>query len=186
MNSRAKGAVAEREVAAILQTWWRQIEPECLFVRAPASGGWQGPKAREAFNAAGDLMSTAQRWPFCVEVKRRENWSMRNLAAGMPSPVWSWWRQAQKAATEVHKVPLLVFRKSREPWRVIVPERVLMRVRNHWPLQRLMDHDTGWAPVDLLRVKVGQHPAMTSLERLLLVQPTYVECCCADAQQVSD
>jgi hypothetical protein len=175
MNSRQKGAVAEREVAALVQAWWRQLEPECLFVRTPSSGGWSGPQVREAFEASGDLMTTAKHFPFAVEVKRRENWCLDRVLAAMPSPVWGWWRQAVRAAREVHRHPLLVFRKSREPWCVLLPTEMLVRLRVGLPLLRGQEHDRFWLPVDFVRYRVdvdGVHPAFTSLDRLLLVPPT--------------
>src|SRR4051812_33410532 len=100
-NSRAKGNVAEREVAGLLKVWWLPVEPDAEFIRTPLSGGWGGPKLRGEFRASGDLMTTAKRFPFVVEVKRREAWVMKNVLKGQPSPVWGWWRQAQVAALEL-------------------------------------------------------------------------------------
>ncbi len=121
-GSRAKGATAERDVAARLQGWWAQIEPGCRFAKTPLSGGWGGPGLRAGFSASGDLMTTAKRFPWTVEVKRREGWSWKTFLAGKPSPVWGWWRQAQTQADEMGIEPMLWFRKSREPWRVLVRE----------------------------------------------------------------
>lgn len=120
-GSRPKGCRAEREVAAIIQGWWRRLEAEAIFVRTPSSGGWATPAARAGFKASGDLMTTAARWPFCVEVKRREEWTWKNVHAGKPSPVWAWWIQSQVAAAETGQAAMLWLRKSREPWRVMVP-----------------------------------------------------------------
>lgn len=133
LSQRQKGASAEREVAAKLQSWWEQLEPGCRFVRTPASGGWgAGAAVRKDFATSGDLMTTAKLFPFCVEVKRREGWSdevlfgtklvnARGERLQSESPVWAWWRQAQAAAREQGAVPLLAFRRSHQPWRVIVP-----------------------------------------------------------------
>jgi len=76
---------------------------------------------RKEFQAAGDLMATSREFPFCIEVKRREGWTWGNLSKGRRSPVWGWWRQCQKAAAEMGKVPLMFFRKSREPWTIMMP-----------------------------------------------------------------
>lgn len=121
MNSRNKGAVAEREVAALLQTWWSKFEPGCQFVRTPSSGGWATPELRGEFQAAGDLMTTAKKFPFAIEVKRREGWTLDRLVAGKSSPVWGWWKQCQKAANEMQKVPCMWFRKSKEGWFAMLP-----------------------------------------------------------------
>lgn len=120
-QGRPKGVKAEREVAALLQEWWRQLEPECLFVRTPASGGWSQPKVRAEFRTSGDVMTTAKCFPFSVEVKRREGWRWSTLRAGKPSPVWAWWRQAQAQAREMGSEPMLWLRHSREPWMVMIP-----------------------------------------------------------------
>jgi len=122
-GSRGKGSAAEIEIAKLIETWWRQLEPNCRVCRTPLSGGWGGKDLRAGFRASGDLMTTAKRFPFTVEVKRRENWTWKTLLAGKPSPVWGWWQQAIGQAAEVTDVqlePLLVWRKNREPWHVMV------------------------------------------------------------------
>lgn len=125
-NGREKGAVAEREVAEIVRAWWSKLEPECRFVRTPSSGGWGTPELRGHFQAAGDLMTTAARWPFAVEVKRREKeWSLPSLLNGLPTGAWGWWRQAQAAALEQRGVPMLWMRKSKMGWLVLVPEQAV-------------------------------------------------------------
>lgn len=122
-NGRAKGKIAEREVAAMVAAWWAAVEPGCEFRSTPSSGGWATPQLRGHFKVAGDLTTTAKRWPFTVEVKRREAWNFANVSRGKASPVWSWWRQACKAADEESRVPILFLRKnSRTPeWFVILP-----------------------------------------------------------------
>ncbi|MDP6719756.1 MAG: hypothetical protein QGF59_13935, partial [Pirellulaceae bacterium] len=119
MTSRGKGNAAEREVAKLVQQWWHKLESGCRFVRTPLSGGWGGPSLRAEFRASGDLMTTAKQWPFGVEVKRREGWSMRNLRQAKASPVWKWWEQTQDAAAEMDAEPMLWFRKNRMPWYVM-------------------------------------------------------------------
>jgi hypothetical protein len=124
-NGRAKGAKAELEVARLCVVWWDQVEPGCQFKRTPGSGGWATPEVRGEFKVAGDLTTTAKRWPFTVEVKRREGWVLANLYAAKPSPVWKWWRQACAAASEEGRTPILFLRKNaRVPeWFVMVPEQ---------------------------------------------------------------
>lgn len=130
--SRDKGNVAEREVAQLARAWWRRLEPDCDFVRTPLSGGWGGPQLRAEFQASGDLMTTAERWPFGVEVKRREGWTEERLRAGKPSPVWEWWLQTQRAATEMRKEPMLWIRKNRQPWRVMLRQAYCRNVGFGW------------------------------------------------------
>jgi len=119
-NSRAKGRRAEREVGKLLQQWWQQVEPGCQFCSTPSSGGWATPELRGHFKVSGDLTTTAQRFPWTVEVKFREGWSLENLERAKPSPVWGWWEQALEQAHEQRAWPMLWLRHSREPWRIMV------------------------------------------------------------------
>jgi hypothetical protein len=116
---RQKGAKAEIEVADLLQAWWSQLEPGCIFKRTPSSGGWASPDARRGFQTSGDLVTTAKRFPFTVECKRREI-SLRNFLAWRPSPVWGWWMQAQRQAKEQGGEPMLLLRVSRGPWMMLL------------------------------------------------------------------
>lgn len=122
-GSRPKGASGELEVCRLLEAWWRQLEPDCKFARTPGSGGWSTANNREAFGTAGDLVTTAKSFPFGVEIKRREGWTDRELLAGRKSPVWGWWKQCQKAAREMQKVPMLWFRRNHRKWLVMMPIR---------------------------------------------------------------
>ena len=150
--SRGKGSVAEREVAKLLETWWKQVEPESRFVKTPLSGGWSSAEVRVGFHASGDLMTTAERFPFVVEVKRREGWSPVNLVTGRRCPVWEWWRQTQREAAEATAEPLLWVRRNAEPakgsktggtlppvW-LVMCRAVLVRAR------RLPFPDLVWSP----------------------------------------
>lgn len=123
-GSRPKGSKGELEVAEILRKWWDPFCPGVIFKRVPLSGGWGDANAREAFKAAGDITCSDARWPFALEVKRREGFSWKPLLAGRASPVWTWWRQTVKQGLEMKSRPMLWFRKNREPWRVMIPFRV--------------------------------------------------------------
>jgi Holliday junction resolvase len=123
-QARPKGNAGEREVARLLASWWGALEPGAEFVRTPSSGGWSTPIIRAAFSASGDIMTTAQLFPFEVEVKRREKWTLENLIEGKRSPVWSWWRQTLKAAAEGSREPMLWFRQSRKTWLVMLREQL--------------------------------------------------------------
>jgi hypothetical protein len=122
INSRRKGKAGEREVARLLEEWWGKVEAGVKFRSTPLSGGFSSPDVRGAFEISGDLMTTALTFPYTIEVKHRESWSLKNLETGRKSPVWGWWNQCQVAAAEEEKIPMLWFRKNRMPWRIIVPE----------------------------------------------------------------
>lgn len=116
-GSRQKGKGGEREIAKRFQKWWGSLEPGCEFASTPLSGGWNKASIRGGMKLSGDLCTTAERFPYVAEVKRREKWNLERLLKGLKSPVWAWWEQATNAATEQGGKPLLIFRKNREPWR---------------------------------------------------------------------
>lgn len=123
-RSRGKGKVGEREVAKMLEAWWCTLVEPCKFKSTPQSGGFGGAQAADVrgdFKIAGDLMTTAKQWLFCVEVKRREQGVLKRLYQMKPSPVWGWWRQCVKAALEEGRVPLLFFRRNKDEWIVMMP-----------------------------------------------------------------
>ena len=119
-----KGNGGEREAALLVQEWWRRLEPEAEFNRTPMSGGWRGGSdtARADLQLVGDLQTTAKRFPFCVEVKRRERWNVDRFLAGKVSPAWGWWRECLVDAAVAKKEPLLLLRRNRHPWLVIVAQ----------------------------------------------------------------
>jgi hypothetical protein len=88
-----------------------------VFKRTPQSGGWS--HAPE-FKVAGDLACNDARFPFCVEVKRRESWSWREFMAGRRSPVWTWWRQACAAAEASGLEPMMWMRRNHGDWIVVL------------------------------------------------------------------
>jgi hypothetical protein len=141
-SQRRKGASAELEVAALLQIWWRALEPGGVFKRTPASGGWAHGEARRDFKTSGDLVTSAKRFPFVVEVKRREEWHLGNFVDGKRSPVWAWWLQAQSQAKEQGGVPMLWLRKSNMTWMVVAPAGTLPFAgwasgwKGRWPRSR--------------------------------------------------
>lgn len=127
-----KGNQAELEVARLIEPWWRQLEPEASFVRTPRSGGWT--QGRDLFDARGDLcVKNAPRFPWCVEVKRRERWSLVNFELGRKCPVWGWWERASHDAACASRAPMLWIRQNRRRWIVVLPEN------RGWALPRMAD-----------------------------------------------
>ncbi len=154
MSGRDKGNAAEREVARLLERWWGELEPDTQFSRTPLSGVLQHSAE---FQMCGDLMVSrdVKRWPFVVEVKRREAWSMRELRAGRACPVWGWWRHCQEDAHEQGGEPMLWFRKNREPWWVMLRRDFIRRVVNpriqaEWTAAENLPLGSGAEPVLLL------------------------------------
>jgi hypothetical protein len=166
VNSRAKGKRGERELARLLEAWWGKLEPGCEFRSTPSSGGWATPELRGHFLVAGDLVTTATRFPLTVECKLRESWSWAPLLAGRRSPVWGWWRQCERAALEEGRHPALFFRRSREPWHVITGWRLVESWR--------ATHAKAWTKEKLIAHGIDSDLAMVRLDALLAVDPALV------------
>lgn len=136
-----KGGVGEREVIALLQPWWRQLEPEATFHRTPGSGGWaKTRKVPPGFKGHGDLITdpeTCRLFPWSIEVKWRKSISDRsvsNFAEGKPSPIWGYWRQCSDDADRNVLRPMLWFRGRnvkgrRMPWRVVTRGEGVLKIR---------------------------------------------------------
>jgi hypothetical protein len=124
VDSNDKGRRGEIQVRDLIRPWWGILEPGADFTRTPKSGGWH---ASGEYDMAGDLMTKARLFPFCVEVKFRERWTMENVLAGKNSPVWAWWRQACKDAekSDPKRVPMLWFRQRSSEWSVLVPRKFI-------------------------------------------------------------
>lgn len=112
--SKRKGNHNERKLAAALRAWWGHGE----WVRTPSSGGWATPQHREAFRACGDIMTTAEDFPFCVEAKKREKWFMDQLIHNEACQVLDWWKQT-KDETPPGLIPLLIFARNMVPQAVM-------------------------------------------------------------------
>jgi hypothetical protein len=103
VNGRQKGAGAEREIAKL------------LFDEL----GLSFKRDLEQYRAAehGDLICD-EPFPFCIEVKR-----YGTGCAAQPK----WWDQACAAARACDKLPLLVYRYNRQPWKWRMPAEAVMR-----------------------------------------------------------
>ncbi len=121
--SKEKGSRGEREVAALVQAWWRRVDASTEIARTPGSGSWgKNSGVRHGFDVYGDLVCSSLSFPFCIEIKRREDWSQYQLSSDTPSGnVWVWWQQCQSDAKAAGKIPMLWMRKNKQPWHVLLP-----------------------------------------------------------------
>lgn len=127
-NSRTKGNRAELEVAEMFSRWSGEV-----VRRTPQSGGWSSAR----FGVTADLVCANPAFPFHVEVKHREGWTLDDLVTGVRSShdksVVQWWKQCVESCprrlgkphrghvrSRLEKDPLLVFRRNRQPWLVMV------------------------------------------------------------------
>lgn len=174
-NGRQKGSRGERAVAGIMREWWKSHESSVTFIRTPLSGGWahSAPTTAAHFKACGDLMTTSPTFPFCVEVKWREKWSVDRFLDGLPTDAWSWWSQACAAAAKQGSVPMMWARRNRIPftnkpfpWIVVIP-RAFVRTFNldapdmNWEIKKM--HFNG--------VSIDVEPAGYDYTRFLKMDP---------------
>jgi hypothetical protein len=120
INSRAKGAAFEREVAAQLE----------------ALTGIRFQRNLEQVRAVDhcDLLPDDPAWPFSLELKRYADGTTCRPA---------WRDQAERAAAKNGKIPAVVFRFDRQDVRVSVPLAAVGKALGaKW-------REDGWAEIDL-------------------------------------
>ena len=95
INGRAKGAGGEREAAQWLQKEFKlEITPQRNLEQVRSGGA--------------DLIGFA---PFQIEVKRAEGEAKRK-----------WWLQVTQAC-DINEVPVVMYRRNRQPWRFLISAR---------------------------------------------------------------
>lgn len=113
-KSKRKGSSNERQLAHIFQAWW-QVG---TFARTPGSGSWSRPGNREEFKACGDIISSDKSFPFCVEAKNQEGWTLDQLIHNEKCVIHSWWKQTVDE-TPKGLVSLLLITRNHVPQAVI-------------------------------------------------------------------
>ena len=109
--SKQKGNRGEYKVRDGLTKWWG-----ASFRRTPSSGAYSTIHASN--KDAGDVMCDDPVFPFCVEVKNQEKWTMDQLLSPT-CKVWDWWVQAVEQSPS-DKTPLLCFTRNRQPIYVMI------------------------------------------------------------------
>jgi len=119
VNGRDKGNKYENAICLAFSRWLFPELPQTTRVErlpfrrrttsvVPLDGHWHG---------AGDILhrpDLPHPWPFCVECKRVEGWTLDGSFAAT-WPVWSWWSQALAQARRVGRAPLLICGRNRRP-----------------------------------------------------------------------
>ena len=96
-SQRNKGKVGEREV----YHWLNEVVTPVVGV-----GKWFERNQNQTASSGSDLTN-----PFglSIEIKRHETLSIN-----------TWWAQCVKSAKQEHGIPILIYRQSRQPWRVVM------------------------------------------------------------------
>lgn len=147
-NSRDKGGRGERQAAKEFRDWWGTD-----FARTPASGGFGTARFRNEWNAAGDLVTPDPTFPFCVECKWVEGWSLEQVLTNDGCLIFRWWQQAQGECPP-DKLPLLVFKRNNRPFYCMIEA-------NDFASQEfLRDSGIRYYQVPLLKNVTGTVPMM--------------------------
>ncbi len=106
-KAKRKGNSFERNIAKKFQAWWGKGH----FRKTPSSGGWSTKEVREEFRTAGDIITTAEDFPFCCELKKQEGWNLEQLILNDSPIILKWWGQTVDETPEGMS-PLLVFARN--------------------------------------------------------------------------
>ena len=109
-KSRRKGSSNELALAKLFKQWWGHGE----WARTPLSGGWATKEAREGFRTCGDVITTAEDFPFCLEAKKQEGWTVDNLLHNDKPVLLEWWQQVVDETPE-GMIPLLLASRNFVP-----------------------------------------------------------------------
>lgn len=111
VNSRRKGQAAERKLVKLFEAWWGE-----KFFRTPGSGAFatRGFMGVDLSQMAGDLVTPDITFPFCVESKKVEGWTLEQMLTSTKTKMHEWWDQAVRE-TPANRIPLLVFTKNHAP-----------------------------------------------------------------------
>jgi len=106
--SRRKGSSNEGKVLKKLNKWLDSLPPQAGRFEKRGTG----------FKDA-DLISPPW-FPFKVEIKKRETFTMDDLVVQRKSALWDWWEQTKRQATAKYKLPMLIAGKNFFPEIVFV------------------------------------------------------------------
>jgi hypothetical protein len=100
---RGKGHAGEREICAILTKQLNLEEPLSRNIDQVKYGG-------------ADIVGLE---PFAIEVKRQEQQALN-----------TWWVQARSQVTKRNPIPVLIYRKNHQPWRVVMACRDVFKKKH--------------------------------------------------------
>ncbi|UPI12873.1 hypothetical protein [Bacillus phage SBSphiJ5] len=113
-KSKTKGASYELKIAKLLTSWWGGG----TFNRVPASGALHWGRDQRV---AGDIVAPLEAdFPFVIECKKREEWTMDHILLDIGQPR-EWWEQVVVDARRVARVPILIFSRNRAKDFIMIP-----------------------------------------------------------------
>lgn len=138
--ARRKGKRGERALARRLEAFWGSP-----FHRTPSSGALRWGTRSEV---RGDIVSEDPKFPFVIEEKNREAWSLESFFQGK-SGIYKWWLQVLNDAEDVGRIPLLFIDKNRSPAFVIFRAKEITQLFDTKPesYMRVWREDVGFLRV---------------------------------------
>lgn len=105
VNIRTKGADGERELATNLNTLINVVRMRLGMPIMDMTKPQVQRNQNQTAVGGKDLIGT---FGMAIEVKRQEQLAIN-----------TWWKQCVKSAEELGEIPVLIFRQSRQKWRVV-------------------------------------------------------------------
>ncbi|WP_150051128.1 putative PDDEXK endonuclease [Methylomonas rhizoryzae] len=106
INSRQKGAGAEREFAGLVRDW---------------TGVRLARNLEQSRSGGHDLIVHPEESGIVAEAFRRLAIECKRYQSASDALIQKWWAQAVEQAVEEALIPVLTYRANRSPWRVVVP-----------------------------------------------------------------
>lgn len=120
-KSKSKGFRFERKCCDL----WSGFMPHLSFSRTPGSGGWNKEIVTgDIFPILVATGTVADDFPYSVECKSQENWSMEEVLRGA-GKVFLWWEQCLNDAVTKCKIPFLMFTRNFIQVFVMFPSHVV-------------------------------------------------------------
>jgi len=141
-SAKEKGKEFEKEVGKILGMWWCGIP----FPRAHGSGCSATIQCKHQaiegriFHHTGDLY-VPEEFPWSVECKRQEGWTLEHLLEDQCGFVWQWWEQCCKDADLSMRWPLLVMRRNHRRSLVMIERDSPFDLTSFTPNHTIMKRD---------------------------------------------
>jgi hypothetical protein len=117
VKGRRVGIAFEKKIIKRLGAWWAD-DPFSLY-RSHGSGGRSTILSTDSGLYSGDVIpvkDVAQPWPFSVELKKSETFTLESILLSRKSLFYAFWKQCARDAARSKKIPLLICGKNhREP-----------------------------------------------------------------------
>lgn len=132
------GVAFEKKIIQRLGLWWAH-DARSLY-RSHGSGGRSALIRTDRGLYAGDVIpvkDTAHPWPFSIEIKKSETFTLESILLSRKSLFYTFWKQCTRDARRSRKIPLLICGKNfREPlvffydhmWDVFMGARVASKL----------------------------------------------------------